>query len=196
MKEEGIKAKEKSLESKELAFASDKTRVMKEAFLHAVAVNTALSHLPDVDFSFDSKGERQFLFRADVNMPEDLLKERTRLGQEMRVGFELGFFSTRKGRPDESFLQLHPNCVTILDGGTGKNIAPLSDYPEGETLIASGGQFKGVSVKTVLRRSATGEPPKEITIMHVRPVRVPREDPVGPPRLKGPEDVRRPRLAP
>jgi hypothetical protein len=185
-----LDAREKSLDAREskLKRQQEKVRtegtagIIKEAFLHAAAVNTALEKIPDHDFSQRPDGKDTYLFRCDLRLPEHLLEERKQAAKKKGVLFERGVTSTSVV-PAAAYLASGPKVLTVFKNVTGKVIFPLSDYPdENEALMPP-------SLYQYLGYEEQQTPQGPVTVFYVQPVGSPIEDSLGSERPIIPTDI-------
>lgn len=116
-------------------FGADRTALIKEALLHAAAFNTALDLLPTVDLPRDAHGKQQYLYRVVSNLPESVLADLKKMGDEKLVMWAYGFTSSSQGAPSAKFQPEGPTAVKVLKATVGKNISALSDFPEENEVL-------------------------------------------------------------
>jgi hypothetical protein len=116
--------------------AEQRTALLKESLLQAGAVSSALTSLPNYEGSVDTAGKkRQYLYRADVNLPQQIVEQRIRLARDGGISCEAGFLSTSHTTPAENLVLSNPTTLTIIRNAYGKHVSPLSVFGENEVLL-------------------------------------------------------------
>lgn len=182
-----LKQQQDVLQEMKTKFEAEKTVIVKEAMLHASALNGALAHLPEQDMSVDANGRPQYLYRCELNMPQKVLDELIQAGKEKLIVWVHGYMSTSHTMPAPGFIGTNPPVLRLVQRKSGKNIAPLSDYDTKENEVLMAPMQVQVMGSTVEETDwGKGGAKTKVTMIYEVPVRSPG---VGLPELKTPQDI-------